>query len=349
MVARCVFGDFRRSKWRRCRRLSIEPSEVDRKHRGHLFAKCFRHPQFTWLLWNRKIASRTEAQKRHAIGFGMLKTFITILAILALTQFCSLSFARSVQATSAGSDAPLEHRTELLQLGTRYEHGEGVARDFDQARRLYCEAARLGAAEAYLSLGWMYLNGRGVVRDDNVAVFWLHKAADRGNTQAANVLRLLPTTVGLVKPSCFGNSGIHIHAPVEIRKLVTAKAQAAGVDPKLVLALISAESGFDPAAVSTKNARGLMQLTSETAKRFGVNDPFDIDENLSGGIRFLAYLIKRFHSDVALALAAYNAGESAVDEWGGIPPYEETINYVGRITSMCACSDPKGGKILAAN
>ena len=82
-----------------------------------------------------------------------------------------------------------------------------------------------------------------------------------------------------------------------------------------------------------------MQLTADTAMRFGVGNPFDIKENLRGGITFLSSLIKRFHGDVGLALAAYNAGEGAIDEWGGIPPYAETINYVNRIKSICACSN----------
>ena len=276
----------------------------------------------------------------------MLKTFI---AILALTQFCSLSFAKNVQVIGTSSAVPLERPTELLQLGTRYEHGEGVARDFGRARELYCEAAQLGAAKAYLNLGWMYLNGRGVTRDDNVAVFWLHRAAEHGVTQASNILNLLSTTIGAEKSSCIKKSNNQIYPPEELRKLVTAKAQAAGVDAKLVLAIISTESAFDPAAVSAKNARGLMQLTSETAKRFGVQDPFNIDENIRGGISFLAYLMKRFHGDVALALAAYNAGEGAIDEWDGIPPYKETINYVGRVTSICACFDPTGGRTRSGN
>jgi hypothetical protein len=270
--------------------------------------------------------------------------------ILALAQFCSLSFAKTIHTAIPSSGAPLERSTEdILQLGARYEHGEGVARDFARARELYCEAAQVGAAGAYLNLGWMYLNGRGVARDDNIAVFWLQRAAEHGVTQAANILHLLSTTIGAEKSSCIQKPNNQGHPPAELRKLVTAKAQAAGVDAKLVMAIISAESGFDPAAVSAKNARGLMQLTSETAKRFGVRDPFNIDENLRGGISFLAYLMKRFHGDVALTLAAYNAGEGAIDEWDGIPPYKETINYVGRVTSICACFDPNDGRPHSGN
>jgi soluble lytic murein transglycosylase-like protein len=80
-----------------------------------------------------------------------------------------------------------------------------------------------------------------------------------------------------------------------------------------------------------------MQLTSETATRFKVQDPFSIDDNLRGGITFLSYLMQRFHGDVVLAVAAYNAGEGAIDRWGGVPPYQETKDYVRRVEMMCGC------------
>ncbi len=262
-----------------------------------------------------------------------------LIIILILMQFSSPSFARDRNSAAAVSAAAANLSAKAnLELGKRYEHGEGVSRDFTRARELYCEAARLGVADAYFELGWMYLNGRGVTRDDSVSVFWLREAADHGIPQAVNILRLLSATAGTPKSSCAPTLDRQLHASREMRALVAAKAHAAGIDSRLVMAVISAESGFDPAAVSAKNARGLMQLTADTAKRFGVQNPFNIEENLRGGISFLGYLIERFNGDVELALAAYNAGEGAIDEWGGIPPYAETINYVKRVKSICACS-----------
>ncbi|MEO8382253.1 MAG: lytic transglycosylase domain-containing protein [Acidobacteriota bacterium] len=107
-----------------------------------------------------------------------------------------------------------------------------------------------------------------------------------------------------------------------------------GVDPTLVRAVIQVESDFNAATVSNKGARGLMQLMPETAKRFGVTKVHDPDENIHGGVKYLAYLTKLFPYDLPRALAAYNAGEGAVRKHGGIPPYAETESYVKRAMTV---------------
>jgi soluble lytic murein transglycosylase-like protein len=104
-----------------------------------------------------------------------------------------------------------------------------------------------------------------------------------------------------------------------------------GVSEQLVKAVIAQESEFDPMAVSSKGARGLMQLMPATARRFGVADSFDARQNIFGGVQYLRFLLNMFGGDVALALAGYNAGENAVVRHGGVPPYRETRNYVQRI------------------
>lgn len=105
-----------------------------------------------------------------------------------------------------------------------------------------------------------------------------------------------------------------------------------GIDPKLVKAIIKVESNFNPNAVSPKGAMGVMQLMPQTAKRFGVNDPYDPSDNIRGGVKYLKKLSKMFKGDLRLALAGYNAGEEAVIEYGyNIPPYRETIDYVERV------------------
>ena len=112
-----------------------------------------------------------------------------------------------------------------------------------------------------------------------------------------------------------------------------------GVSPALVEAVVRTESGFDPAAVSPKGARGLMQLMPRTAAALGVVDRFDPRENIRGGVRHLRFLLERYQGSVALALAAYNAGESAVETHRGVPPYPETQQYVQRVLRRAGLAD----------
>ncbi|HEY7114506.1 MAG TPA: lytic transglycosylase domain-containing protein [Thermoanaerobaculia bacterium] len=115
--------------------------------------------------------------------------------------------------------------------------------------------------------------------------------------------------------------------------LIEAEARRANVDASLVSAVIRAESNFEPRSVSRKGARGLMQLMPSTAKRLGVSRPFDPRSNIRGGARYLRELADRFGGRPELVLAAYNAGENAVESHGGVPPYRETVGYVKRILS----------------
>ncbi len=107
-----------------------------------------------------------------------------------------------------------------------------------------------------------------------------------------------------------------------------------GVDPELIRLVINQESGFKVNARSHKNAQGLMQLIPETAQRFGIKNPYDPQQNIDGGTRYLGWLLNRFDGDVKLALAGYNAGENAVKRFGNkVPPYKETMQYVSKITA----------------
>lgn len=115
---------------------------------------------------------------------------------------------------------------------------------------------------------------------------------------------------------------------------ITEAANRYGVPERLVRAVIRAESGFNPRAVSRKGAQGLMQLMPQTASVLGVRDSFDPRENIDGGVRHLRGLIDRFPGRLALAIAAYNAGEKAVVSYGGIPPYPETRDYVVKVLQM---------------
>ena len=108
------------------------------------------------------------------------------------------------------------------------------------------------------------------------------------------------------------------------------------VDPSLVRAVVRAESGFDPLAVSTAGAQGLMQLLPEVGAELGVTDAFDPRQNIFAGVRYLRWLLDTHAGDETLALASYNAGPGAVAEHGGVPPYPETQQYVRTITERLA-------------
>jgi soluble lytic murein transglycosylase-like protein len=116
-----------------------------------------------------------------------------------------------------------------------------------------------------------------------------------------------------------------------VEKLVREAAERHQVDPALVRAVIETESNWNPAAVSRKGALGLMQLIPTTAQRFGVNDAFSPKQNVDAGVKYLKSLLERYNGNLDLALAAYNAGEGAVDRAHGVPSFRETRSYVQRV------------------
>jgi soluble lytic murein transglycosylase-like protein len=129
----------------------------------------------------------------------------------------------------------------------------------------------------------------------------------------------------------FSHTALNLEA---FKDEIAAAATSYGVDAALLRAVIHAESAFNPMAVSNKGAQGLMQLMPGTAGDLGVTDAFDVAQNIGGGAKYLAQLLKDFNGNIQLATAAYNAGEGAVQKYGGIPPYDETQVYVQRVETL---------------
>jgi soluble lytic murein transglycosylase-like protein len=274
-----------------------------------------------------------------------MRRLAAIWVVLALLAVVTGARANdwSAQLVALETAAVQGDSQAMTQLAQRYEHAEGVPRDFEKAHRLYCKAARAGYIEAQFKLGWIYANGRGVPRDDFAAGALFTLAAQQGHDYASRLLQYLEPQPESKLPPCMrpdppASQEQLAEEPArnrtEIEQLVHKLAPQYAVDPKLVLAVMSTESAFNARAVSPKHAQGLMQLIPETAERFGVKQVFNPAENIKGGMAYLRWLLAFFQGDVSLVLAGYNAGERAVEKYRGIPPYAETRNYVKKITSV---------------
>ena len=242
------------------------------------------------------------------------------------------------------------------QEALAYEYGDGVARDPVRAAQLYCRAARYGDPQAQYNLAWMLTNARGIERDEAQAAHLFAAAAEQGMVQAQNMLALMGTPRG-APPACLRPPesdplaaaatpakpplarqaaalpalAAPANAPEPIVRFVNLVAPEYHLAPQLVLAVMATESNFNPWAVSPRNAQGLMQLIPDTAARFKVRHITDPVQNIRGGMAYLRWLLAYFEGDLTLALAAYNAGEKAVEHYRGVPPYAETRLYVRRI------------------
>jgi soluble lytic murein transglycosylase-like protein len=139
---------------------------------------------------------------------------------------------------------------------------------------------------------------------------------------------MAPVAIASADPTSRIPADIPTSGDPKLDRIIYEAGQKEGIDPRFIHAVIWQESKYKVEARSHAGAQGLMQLMPATAKRFGCNNPNDPAENITAGTKYLSWLLKRFAGNVELALAGYNAGEGSVDKYDGIPPYNETQNYV---------------------
>lgn len=163
-----------------------------------------------------------------------------------------------------------------------------------------------------------------IIRDKRSSVVKVNPASSASTIAESPYIKTTRGTINAV-PLAVTPSRSAVH------NIVSEAASALKIDKTLLQAIIETESAFNVHATSRVGARGLMQLMPETAARYGVRDIFDPEQNIWGGTRYIRDLLERFNQDIPLALAAYNAGENAVERYGGIPPYPETKEYVKKV------------------
>jgi soluble lytic murein transglycosylase-like protein len=223
---------------------------------------------------------------------------------------------------------------------------ESIARNSPAAVAELCRLARRGDAQAQYELAWVFAHGQGPLRRDDWASYLFYAAGTQGHKDARQMMTSVTWPAAEV-PECFTKLSsiaaamqqtpalvsptIKVVAPAYIEKLVRQLAPQFKVPPHLALAIIHVESSFDTYAVSPAAAMGLMQLIPQTAQRFNVKNAFDPQQNIRGGMAYLRWLLAYYEGDVSLVAAAYNAGEGAVDRHKGVPPFNETREYVKRV------------------
>jgi soluble lytic murein transglycosylase-like protein len=165
-----------------------------------------------------------------------------------------------------------------------------------------------------------------------VAIIWGMTAPPRHTLPVKGMRFKISTTTNLtaetdrILPSVSGRKAEYLY-----QKFIVQTASQYQIDPALIKAIIMAESGYNPMAVSKRGAKGLMQLMPETAEALGVEDIFNPRQNISGGVQYFKRLVNRFNGDVKLALAAYNAGSRYVQNYNGVPPFEATRHYIKKV------------------
>lgn len=265
-----------------------------------------------------------------------------LVLAFALAEFIlALPVAAEPRRFPPALEAEAPRLRALLEQGWAAEARHGAFHNEPLAAALYCEAGRLGSIEGYYRVGLIYFSGNIFIRNPEIAARFFSTASLLGHHKAGKLLEITGPPSEMTLPCTpieeAGDFDLDRHTaelPRHKRHLVELIRKLApqySVDIRLALAVASVESNFDITARSPKNAQGVMQLIPETAARFNVRNPYNAEQNIRGGLAYLRWLEKYFKGDLVRVIAAYNAGEGAVDRYGGIPPYDETQAYVMRV------------------
>lgn len=282
-------------------------------------------------------------------GVGFLRCPWTRVVSRAWSKGCALVASAMIACACVGSpvfDEEAPRVKALLEQAWAVEAGRNILPDQDLALALYLQAGQMGSGEAYFRAAQLMLRGNaGSARRERLAQAkcLLASASQLGHQRAGDWLAHLGGEDGadceehLASPVLYQRFDLDHYVaglPMSQKRVVALIRRLApvyAVDTRLALAVASVESNFNIHAVSPKNAMGVMQLIPETAERFNVRRPFDPEQNIRGGLAYLKWLGRYYTGDVIRVVAAYNAGEKAVDNYGGIPPYRETMAYVARV------------------